>query len=442
MKLSFISIFWLGILIDNVNSQKCSKISVRKEVRSLSQNEWKIYVSTMKEMHRLGWLNRFAIIHSKYFRDVHGTKEFLPWHRRFLVEFENTARSINPSYVQPYWDSSIDFKNPASSKVLSSSMIGGNGKGDDMCVGDGLQKGWINEYPERRCLRRNYNNKDSLKPFISPESVSSDIQLSSTFKEFSSRIESGVHNQVHSSVGGDMGQGQSPLDLLFMLHHANIDRIWWIYQNAKKSNMLSYSGNLDEKITFYNYEISTLMKLGEGYLCYSYTRSPVLNRRQDGFSTNKTDIYSVLQVPEMSLATGVSKNNLERFFPDLISGNPSPNSIDMPNTVSQGALDYIKSRKNLVNNKSGINNSTNSVGTNEATASIQNSLISDLNSDNYGNPNIKNISNRPKMPYPEMVSDEMAKHHLLDLDFYHSYYEEKRALVDALNADGYVSPYI
>jgi tyrosinase len=40
------------------------------------------------------------------------------------------------------------------------------------------------------------------------------------------RLESAPHNTVHSRIGRDMGSFMSPLDPIFWLHHANVDRIW------------------------------------------------------------------------------------------------------------------------------------------------------------------------------------------------------------------------
>jgi hypothetical protein len=40
-------------------------------------------------------------------------------------------------------------------------------------------------------------------------------------------FESEMHNQVHNWVGGTMSSGQTaPADIIFWMHHANVDRIW------------------------------------------------------------------------------------------------------------------------------------------------------------------------------------------------------------------------
>jgi tyrosinase len=42
----------------------------------------------------------------------------------------------------------------------------------------------------------------------------------------------GPHNRVHVWVGGIMARGESPIDPIFFLHHANIDRLWAQWQNS------------------------------------------------------------------------------------------------------------------------------------------------------------------------------------------------------------------
>jgi tyrosinase len=45
-------------------------------------------------------------------------------------------------------------------------------------------------------------------------------------------LEATPHNLVHVFVGGIMGQANSALDPLFMMHHCNIDRIWWMWNQG------------------------------------------------------------------------------------------------------------------------------------------------------------------------------------------------------------------
>jgi tyrosinase len=42
-------------------------------------------------------------------------------------------------------------------------------------------------------------------------------------------LEGNPHNNVHGDVGGVMGGFRSANDPIFMMHHCNIDRLWWVW---------------------------------------------------------------------------------------------------------------------------------------------------------------------------------------------------------------------
>lgn len=54
----------------------------------------------------------------------------------------------------------------------------------------------------------------------------------------------GVHGGGHYSMGGDPGRDffVSPGDPLFYLHHAQIDRVWWIWQQLDRKTRTGAQG--------------------------------------------------------------------------------------------------------------------------------------------------------------------------------------------------------
>src|SRR3569623_3760765 len=40
-------------------------------------------------------------------------------------------------------------------------------------------------------------------------------------------LEATPHNNIHTHLGGYMPKGKSPMDPIFLMHHGNIDHIWW-----------------------------------------------------------------------------------------------------------------------------------------------------------------------------------------------------------------------
>lgn len=62
------------------------------------------------------------------------------------------------------------------------------------------------------------------------------ILATTAFAGFQRRLES-VHGNVHIAVGrttGTMAGASSPADPIFWLHHANVDRIWALWQKSPK----------------------------------------------------------------------------------------------------------------------------------------------------------------------------------------------------------------
>ena len=50
-----------------------------------------------------------------------------------------------------------------------------------------------------------------------------------TYRDFHTQLENGVHNQIHCFVGGTMMFVEwSAYDPLFWIHHANVDRLWYL----------------------------------------------------------------------------------------------------------------------------------------------------------------------------------------------------------------------
>jgi hypothetical protein len=71
------------------------------------------------------------------------------------------------------------------------------------------------------------------------------VMAETTWDGFRTSLESIIHNFVHISVGGQMSTASSPLDPIFWLHHAVIDKIWADWQ---KLNPTKKPTNLSEHL--------------------------------------------------------------------------------------------------------------------------------------------------------------------------------------------------
>lgn len=67
-----------------------------------------------------------------------------------------------------------------------------------------------------------------------PEEIAT-LNAMDTFVDFEFELENKPHGSIHSAVGGrmgDMGPSSSPNEPLFFLHHAQVDRLWWLWQQG------------------------------------------------------------------------------------------------------------------------------------------------------------------------------------------------------------------
>jgi tyrosinase len=131
----------------------------------------------------------------------HGVPYFFAWHRGYLSYFERQLRSVSGDtrLLLPYWD-----------------------------------------YYSYATLPAEFTNASNNNPLY-VDRVNTNVRQALTMAPFSSRLtnfprgssnafepsfEDAPHNPVHDIIGNIMSTMQSPIDPIFWLHHANVDRLW------------------------------------------------------------------------------------------------------------------------------------------------------------------------------------------------------------------------
>ena len=106
-------------------------------------------------------------------------------------------------------------------------------------TGDGASS--ITVFSRPRCIVRDFF-LPALSQTSSYENVTELILNSDSMVDFHASVEnpnSGIHAGGHTFIGGEnMDLFSSPNDPLFFLHHANLDRIWAIYQSRDPENRM------------------------------------------------------------------------------------------------------------------------------------------------------------------------------------------------------------
>ncbi|CCO28266.1 hypothetical protein BN14_02261 [Rhizoctonia solani AG-1 IB] len=168
----------------------------------------------------------------------------------------------------PYWDwtrdagSVSDFKN---SPIFDPDTgFGGTGypEGDNStasCVENGPYAGLQVNFPEPHCLRRSFNLTSQM-PGNWSSSVVKKIMDYPDYISFWNNSERIPHDNIHRAVGGDLRRQYSPNEPLFFVHHAQVDRMWTLWQGRNKTRLSDYGGNTVQNVTVDTASLDDTMK--------------------------------------------------------------------------------------------------------------------------------------------------------------------------------------
>jgi tyrosinase len=222
-----------------LNAQTPRKRMNIKELENDSEAS-ETFMTAMKLSIESGEYSKLVTHHSQFMFDIHSfggsphtNERFLPWHRVYLLKFENllneTMRKANPgkeyNIAIPYWNWEQYREIPSLLRDFMPTMDVEVYLYDDNNQPTGSQ---VVNLQVERSLDPDFGNQ------LPKDNIIKQIMAKDTFVEFSDRLEKIPHNRVHVLVGGTMSNPLvSPLDPLFWLHHANIDKIWASWTQLK-----------------------------------------------------------------------------------------------------------------------------------------------------------------------------------------------------------------
>ena len=200
----------------------------------------------------------------------HQSIGFCPWHREYLIRFENAMREEEPTAFLPYWDwtdhegvdqrlftnKRLGARNGPLTRGYFAYEAPGMGQNttnrpswwpnnfDGWRIPQGLQYGngaaltrVVNNRPLATTghidaiLDTNEYEDGALESWTEPDTGRTTFIV----KGFRGKVEFSVprsHNFCHGWIGGHMGDPRtSPNDPIFYLHHAYIDKIWATWQS-------------------------------------------------------------------------------------------------------------------------------------------------------------------------------------------------------------------
>ncbi|KAI9376528.1 hypothetical protein BJX61DRAFT_538767 [Aspergillus egyptiacus] len=300
--------------------QRCANPVTRVEWRELDPDVQQSYLDAVlclkSKPSRIGLetslYDDFPYVHHKHNQIIHNIAAFLPWHRYFIHAYEAALHECGYQGTVPYWDWTLDVLNFAASPVMSSALGFGYDGSDEQtetlstgqtirCVTTGpfatLRPSYISTSPtamnqEEHCLFRSLVDGDTPSSRVSASYYNATyvaiVQSEETFETYHTMLEGGPHGIIHSSIGGEMNPATSPNEPLFFLHHAQVDRLWWKWQQESPSDrQFDYSGqaaHLNATDVRFEASLDDVLLMGglvedvrvhdvmatDGRLCYQY----------------------------------------------------------------------------------------------------------------------------------------------------------------------------
>ncbi|KAH6911013.1 hypothetical protein BKA70DRAFT_1146360 [Coprinopsis sp. MPI-PUGE-AT-0042] len=337
----------------STSASKCSigRASVRKDWYYMSKKERKDYISAVQCITKLpphsdpnevpGAKTRYDDFVAQHINQTftsHGTGNFLGFHRYYIYGYEKALREeCGYQGSQPYWNWFAYQNNLKDSPVFDGSETSMGGDGSFVqhngsvggigyiimpsgegggCIKSGPLKGLqVNLGPllpsmdgeikapsffayNPRCLKRDLTNYASSNWLTLSNLYNVTLgDASRSIGLFQNEVQGrfsdgflGMHAAGHFAINGDAGDFYaSPNDPVFWMHHAMLDRLWWIWQALHLEQARTVEGTITlnnkppsrnatlEDLLHFNYlglediELGKMMNtLGGDPLCYIY----------------------------------------------------------------------------------------------------------------------------------------------------------------------------
>ncbi|KAI0816745.1 hypothetical protein GGR55DRAFT_252087 [Xylaria sp. FL0064] len=290
-------------------NSKCtlSNARVRRDWNTLSSKQRKEYIAAVKCLQAKpstadptfapGARTRyddFVAVHINQTLSIHGTGNFLTWHRYFTFAYETALRDeCGYTGSQPYWNWLDHVEDPSKNSLFDGSSTSFSGDGSyvahngsvngngNVFIPSGKGGGCVTSGPFVDYvinLGPVYPIQDGMEPSpagplgYNPHCLSRDLSAftatnwltienilnvtvgaaAQSVLSFQNELQGrftdgflGLHTAGHGVMGGVSGDlFASPVDPIFFLHHAMVDRTYWIWQALHPDIAATLGGTL------------------------------------------------------------------------------------------------------------------------------------------------------------------------------------------------------
>ncbi|MBE3009896.1 tyrosinase family protein [Microbispora sp. NEAU-D428] len=227
--------------------RRAGDMTTRRRTGDMTTEQWQAFVGAVRALKARGTYDALVKTYADDFTATHANGFFLPWQRRYLLDFERALQRLDPAVSVPYWDWPLDGRAPERSTVLSKAYFGGNGSAKrDQAVLDGAFAGWTAKVPRVHPLRRSYADGGKIPPWASPDLIANMLK-NPDFQVFNMQVE--IHiGAVQMGIGGDLAQPVAPNDPLYWVVACFGDLLWHMWRSRHpKAPVRSAYGNVTEE---------------------------------------------------------------------------------------------------------------------------------------------------------------------------------------------------
>lgn len=240
---------------------------LRKSAAVLTAAEQQTFKNAITRAIADGIYPTLVRIHANMSHDMHtmsgmpaGTQRFLPWHRLYLINFEQAMRHFEPTFFVPYW-------RWMDQKSIPAWLTSFKPKGVTDANGHPI--------PVRRNPGTSPNPAARTLP--TSQTIQTTVMNRTTYTPFTLALEGaqpfGAHNLVHVWFNGTMSNvPTAPADPMFWMHHAEIDRLWWIWQQTHTGQNPTVSG-ADAALDPWPEHVTDVLNIATGNHPYRYDRT-------------------------------------------------------------------------------------------------------------------------------------------------------------------------
>ena len=247
-----------------------------------------------------------AAMHGTHARSVqplwngcqHGTWFFLAWHRLFIYYFEQIVRAAvvqaggSADWSLPFWDYGAGGQQATLPTAFRSATVNGSpnplfvsARAPGINAGLALSPAVASATRALRSLR-----------FVGASQFGGGVTGVAQFSNSTGQIENQPHNVIHVAVGGSAGLMADPdaaaADPIFWVHHANIDRLWFIWNGNPRHLNANDPHWTDQSFSFFDADGHRVTKTPAdvldivAQLGYTYEVAPPARPRGGCASTN------------------------------------------------------------------------------------------------------------------------------------------------------------